>query len=189
MKLRCNSSLAVVAILILLSGCASVAPTYQPSMPNVGILKDQRPAKVKVGSFIAEGPERDTVNHLTIRGGSFTSPYNDSYVEYLREAFRQELSMADLLADNSDLEFSGVLYKNEFDASGISLGYAIMEAQLTIKMNGVVRYNKKKSVRHEWESAFAGMIAIPKARENYTVVVQKLLNSFYTDPEFQKSLK
>jgi len=97
--------------------------------------------------------------------------------------------MAGLLADNTDVELSGVLFKNEFDASGLSLGYGIMEAQLTVKKDGAVRYDKKKSVRHEWESSFAGMVAIPKARLNYTVVVQKLLASFYNDPEFQKALK
>ena len=188
MKLRYSSCLIMAALLIL-SGCASVAPTYQPSMANVGTLKDQRPAKVKVGAFTADGPEKNKVNNLTIRGGGFTSPYNESYVEYLREALRQELSMAGLLADNTDVELSGVLFKNEFDASGLSLGYGIMEAQLTVKKDGAVRYDKKKSVRHEWESSFAGMIAIPKARENYAVVVQKLLASFYNDPEFQKALK
>ena len=188
MNLRHHSSLIMVAILIL-SGCASVAPTYQPSISNVSTLKDQRPVKVKLGNFDAGGPEKDTVNRLTIRAGGFISPYNESYVEYLRDAIRQELSMAGLLSDNSDVELSGVLLKNEFDASGVNIGYAIMEAQLTIKKNGAVRYDKRKSVRHEWESSFAGMIAIPKARENYTVVVQKLLTSFYIDPEFQGALK
>jgi len=57
MKLRYSSCLIMAALLIL-SGCASVAPTYQPSMTNVGTLKDQRPAKVKVGAFTADGPEK-----------------------------------------------------------------------------------------------------------------------------------
>jgi hypothetical protein len=158
-------------------------------MTNVGTLKDQRPAKVKVGAFTADGPEKNMVNSLTIRGGGFTSPYNESYVDYLREALRQELSMAGLLADNADVELSGVLLKNEFDASGFTLGYGVMEARITVKKAGAVRYDKKKSVRHEWESSFAGMVAIPKAKLNYEVVVQKLLASFYSDPEFQSALK
>ncbi len=183
------SSCLMMAAILILSGCASVAPNYQPSMANVGTLKNQRPAQVKVGAFTAGGREKDKVNNLTIRGGSFVSPYSESYVEYLREALRQELSMAGLLGDNTDVELSGVLFKNEFDASGFSLGYGVMEAQLTVKKNGAVRYNKTKSVRHEWESSFAGMVAIPKAKENYSIVVQKLLASFYGDPEFQKALK
>ncbi len=188
MKIRYRICLVIAALLIL-PGCASVAPTYQPSIENVSTLKDQRPAKVKVGAFAASGPEQNKINNLTIRGGEFTSPYNGSYVEYLREALRQELSMGGLLADDTDVELSGVLFKNEFDASGITLGYGIMEAQLTVKKNQAVRYDKKKSVRHEWESSFVGMVAIPKAKENYAVIVQKLLASFYNDPDFQKALK
>lgn len=179
----------LITVALILSGCASVAPNYQPSIANVGTLKDQRPAKVKVGAFTADGPEKDKVNILTIRGGSFVSPYKESYVEYLREALRQELSMAGLLDDNANVELSGVLFKNEFDASGTSLAYAVIEARITVKKNGAIRYDERKSVRHEWESAFAGMTAIPRAQQNYTVIVQKLLASFYNDPKFQKALK
>ncbi len=175
--------------LVILSGCASVAPTYQPSIENVGTLKDLRPAQVKLGTFRASKQGEGKVDKLTIRGAPFKSPYNESYVEYLREALRQELSMAGLLADNADLELSGVLFKNEFDASGMSVGYGVMEAQMTVKKNGAIRYQSRKSVRHEWESSFAGAVAIPKAKQNYAVVVQKLLASFYNDPEFQKALK
>lgn len=181
--------LNVALTIVFLSGCTTVAPNFQPSMENVGALRNQRPAQVKVGAFAAGGADKEKVNQLTIRGGSFVSPYGESYVEYLREALRQELSMAGLLNENAVVEVSGVLMRNEFDASGISLAYAVIEAQLTVKNNGVVRFNKTKSIRHEWESAFAGMVAIPKAHQNYSIAVQKLLASFYADKDFQKALK
>lgn len=188
MKQHCGKCLMMVALLIL-SGCASTAPMYQPSIVNVSTLKDQRPAKVKVGNFAAGNQTKDKVNELTIRGRALVSPYNESYVDYLREALREELSMAGLLSENTDVELSGVLLKNEFDASGVKIGYGVMEAGIAVKKNGVVRYDKRKSVRHEWGSHFAGAVAIPQARENYAIIVQKLLGSFYADPEFQAALK
>lgn len=177
----------LVVVFVFLAGCTTVAPNYQPSMENVGALRNQRPAQVKLGDFVAA--DKDKVNNLTIRGGSFVSPYGESYVQYLREALRQELMMAGLLSDGGSVEVSGNLLKNEFDASGVNLGYAVMEAQLTVKKDGAVRYAKTKSVRHEWESAFAAMIAVPRAHQNYAITVQKLLSSFYADTEFQQALK
>ncbi len=176
-------------VVVLLSGCATTAPPYQPSMENVGTLQNHRPAQVKVGGFTAGKKEGEKVNQLTIRGGAFASPYGGSYVEYLREALREELRLAGLLNDKSEIEVSGALLRNEFDASGVTLGHATMEAELTVKKNGAVRYRKTKSMRHEWESAFAGMVAIPRAHQNYSITIQKLLASFYTDADFQKAIK
>lgn len=178
-----------LVVLVVLFGCTTVAPPYQPSMQNVGTLQRQRPAQVKVGDFVAAGEQKEKINQLTIRGGTFLSPYKESYVEYLREALRQELSLAGMLNDNAAVEVSGAFLRNEFDASGVSLAFAVMEARLTVKNNGIVRYSKTKSVRHEWESAFAAFTAVPKAHQNYAVSVQKLLRSFYDDVDFQKALK
>lgn len=178
-----------LAALVFLSACTTTAPSYQPSMENIGALKNQRPGQIKVGAFAAEGNDKDKVNALTIRGGAFLSPYGGSYVEYLREALREELKLAGLLNDNADVEVSGALLRNEFDASGLSIAFAVMEARLTVKKNGVVRYSRQKSVRHDWESAFAAMVAVPKAHQNYSITVQKLLASFYADADFQKALK
>ena len=46
-----------------------------------------------------------------------------------------------------------------------------------------------KTARHEWDSAFLGSIAIPRAQQNYPIVVQKLLASLYVDLEFLQALK
>lgn len=181
--------LLLVVALLSLTACGTVAPKYQPAMDNVQALKTGSRSPVKLGVFAPGGTDKQKVDALTIRGGSFSSPYNGSYAEYLREALRQELYMAGLLDENGPIEVSGVLLQNEIDASGFNTAHAAMEAQLVVRKNGTVRYDKTKSVRHEWESAFAGAVAIPKAHQNYGIVVQKLLNSFYSDAEFKQALK
>ena len=183
-----SSYLYLMVLAILLSGCSTAAPKYQPSMENVGTLQNSKFSQVKVGTFVAGGKDKSKVNELSIRGGSFVSPFNGSYPEYLRDALRQEFSMVGILNDSSDLEISGVLLKNEIDVA-VGTGSAALEAQITIRKQGAVRYDKVKSVRHEWESAFAAMIAVPKAHQNYPITFQKLLADFYNDAEFRQALK
>lgn len=182
-----RAKLVVCLAVVFLGGCATVAPPYQPSMENVQSLKAAGP--VKVGTFVAGGADKAKIDALTIRGGAFNSPYKGSYAEYLREGLRLELSMAGVLDDRSGTEISGVLLKNEIDASGTSVAHAAMQAQMVVRKNGQVRYDKTKSVRHDWESAFAAMTAVPKAHQNYQITVQKLLGSFYSDNDFQRALK
>jgi len=188
MKNKLYGSLAIVGMLSL-GGCASVAPNYPPSMENVGTLKSSGAPAVSVGAFEAGGADKDKVNNLTIRAGQFNSPVKNSFVEYIREALRLELEFAGLLKDNAETTITGIVTKNEIDASGASVGTADVEMRLTVRKNQAVRYDKTKSAHHEWESSFAGAVAIPKARLSYPVVIQKLLANFFNDEDFKQALK
>jgi len=46
-----------------------------------------------------------------------------------------------------------------------------------------------KTVRSEWDSSFAAAIAVPKATQQYPLVVQKLLGSLYSDPAFISAIR
>lgn len=176
-------------VFMLVAGCTTTAPTYQASFENVQKLKNGGTTTVKVGTFTADSINKDKIEKLTIRGGSFLSPYDGSYVSYLREAVRQEFYDAGRLSDTSGVVISGVLLKNEIDASGMNIGTAGISAQFTVSKDNQIRYNKVMSATHEWESAFAAANAVPKAHQNYPVVIQKLLGSLYGDMEFQKAMK
>jgi len=54
---------------------------------------------------------------------------------------------------------------------------------------GAVRYDQVKSAHTQWDSAFAAMIAVPKAREEYPLAVQKLLGELYADPAFLAAIQ
>lgn len=178
--------LGLCCALAFLSGCATTVPKFQPSMNNVSSLQNEHLGQVRVGEFTAADAK---VNQLTIRGGALNSPYGGSYAAYFRQALRQELSLAGLLRDDAKVEVSGVLLRNELDASGFSKAHADIEARLKVSQGGGVRYDKSKSIHHEWESSFAAAIAVPKAHQNYSIAVQKLLRSFYDDADFQKALQ
>lgn len=185
---RFTTGLLSLAVIVLSTGCAMVAPQYTASLDNVQTLKDSGNYTVKVGEFAAT-KDKAYASPISIRGSSLASPYGDSYANYVAEALKQELSMAKKLSPDASLEILGTILKNDIDASGASVGWAEIEARFIMKRSGQVRYDQVKSVKHEFPSSFAGAVAIPKAVQEYPVAVQKLLNQLYTDKIFIEALK
>lgn len=180
--------LLVSVVAIIGTGCASVAPPYSASIENVQKLKDNGSYSAKVGDF-GSASDPDNVNPLRIRANSASSPYQNSYANYLSEALKQELALSSKLTQNSNIEVSGTLLKNNVHAGGLAIGYADIQARFIVKNRGEVRYDQIKSAHNEWESSFAGAIAIPRATQEYPVLVQKLLGNLYSDQAFLDALK
>lgn len=181
-------ALPALAVSFLLVGCTGLAPQYSSSIDNVQILKNAGSFSAKVGTF-ESSPNPQDRDPLTIRGSKMVSPYSESYAAYLAEAIRQELVLANRFSKDADVEISGLLLKNELDASGISVGTADIEARFVVRKAGQVRFDKVKSIRHEFPSAFAGMTAVPRAAQEYQFAVQKLLGQLYADKDFTASLR
>lgn len=152
------------------------------------MLKDAGNYTVKVGEFSSKNDVANA-NPIQIRGSSMASPYQNSYANYLAESIKQELSIASKLAADASLEISGVLLKNDIDASGFNVGFASIEARFLVKKNDQVRYDQVKSVKQEFPSSFAGAVAIPRAIQEYNFAVQKLLALLYADKSFIEALK
>jgi len=182
--------LTVCGLLLALStGCTIVAPKYISAPTNVNQLRDNVSVGVKIGEFKADPRAREGVTSISLRGNTMESPYANSYAEYLKEALRQDLEEAHLLNPNSTIEISGMLIHNEVNIAGFSKGHASVEARFVVKRGGQVSFDKVKTVTDEWESSFAGAVAIPKAQQSYPLVVQKLLTSLYSDLDFIVALK
>lgn len=64
-----------------------------------------------------------------------------------------------------------------------------MEARFVVSKAGTVRYDQVKTIRYEWESSFAGAVAIPRAQQEYPNLVQRLLAILYTDQAFLDALQ
>ncbi len=177
------------ALLLLITECSTVAPKYNTDFNNITQLRTERLKlnPVRVGSVTKDPAGTLDVDLLTIRGGSYLSP-NGSFTAYLEEALKQELGDARLLNPTSPIEVSAVLLRNSLDAD-IATGVAEIEARFTVRNRGEIKYEKVKIAQHTWESSFAGNIAIPKAHQNYPVVVQKLIGLLFSDPEFIYSLR
>ena len=178
---------AAVATLALISACSTPAPRYQPSIENVETLK-RSSGPLTVGVFAIK-PGMPNANAVGLRAASMVSPVGADYAAYLGDAIRQELELAGKFSSVSKVEVSGVLTRNEINAGGMSTNDGSLEALFTVTKDGVVRYNKSKRAVASWESSFAGAIAIPKAQQQYPLLVQSLLGQLVGDAEFQAAVK
>jgi hypothetical protein len=171
----------------LAGGCSLTAPRYAASLENVQRIKDGDIQPTRVGTFQA-APGLQTAKTVSLRGSSLGSPYENSFADYLAEALKQELSLAGKLSPDAQIEVSGILQKNDISIP-LSRGNGDIAARFTVTRGDSVRYDQVKSVQDRWDSSFVGGIAIPRAQEQYPLMVQKLLAELYADPAFLQSLK
>lgn len=182
---RCAAAACVV---VAASGCAMHTPAYQPSIDNVEALKKSQARPLMLGAFTVQaGAVGGTA--IGLRANSMSSSVGSDYAAYLAEAVRQELALAGKLDPKSEISVSGVLLKNDIAAGGASTNSGEIEARFVVKSRDQVRYEAVKRVELSWESSFAGAIAIPKAQQQYPLLVQKLLTALFEDPQFQVAIR
>ncbi len=109
--LRKMFMLGTIAIAMSLTGCAAVAPKYQATVDNAKTLQATQGGVASVGQFTAKNA---SLNQLSLRGGAYTSPYNNSYADYLKEALRVELESAGKLGNNTNVIITGELLKTRW---------------------------------------------------------------------------
>lgn len=181
-------SILLFPMLLIVSGCTTVAPGYNGSRQNIEAINSIGDFKLAVDRF-TDSASPDNKKQLSMRGSTATSPYGATYSSYIENAIRQDLSISGKYSDSSKNRISGVLLKNDVDASGFSTGTGICEVEFSLMNNANVLYKKTITQNHQWESSFAGAVAIPKATNEYPVMVERLLNKLFSDNDFVKALK
>jgi predicted small lipoprotein YifL len=179
---------SAILALAVMTGCATKAPTYQPSIDNVNALKKAGNAPAAVGAFTVQANAKGG-SSISLRAAEMTPPAGGTYAAYLAEALKTELELAQRLGPKASIEISGVLLKNNIDAGGISTNSGEIEAQFSVRRDGKLKFDKTKRATGQWESSFAGAVAIPKAQQQYPLLVQSLLGALYADPEFQAAIR
>ena len=169
-----------------LTACSMNAPMYSPSPNNSNDLQAAHGSRVGVDTFTGKSKE---VDNLSLRGGSLVSPYEQSYSKYLTKALEEELKLAGIWDNNAKTRVSGELMDNQLDISSFSIGTATITAKFIVTSNNNKVYEKEVSAKHEWESSFAGAVAIPAGQTNYPVVIQKLFGKLFADKDFIKAIQ
>jgi hypothetical protein len=164
----------------IFGGCSMLAPTYTASLENTDRLIRAGLAPTRVGAFSAQAPARN--DSISVRGKTMT-PSQGSYSAYLADAISQELQLARVLSPMANSEISGVLLKNDMDAAGTG----VIEARFLVHLGSRVRFDKTKAVEHQWQARYVD--AIPRAQQEYAVLVRKLVTELFSDPEFTAALK
>ena len=176
-----------VMSMLALTACSTPAPHYAVSIPNVQVLKSATSTGVAVGEYGAQGAAANNES-ISIRGNPMVSP-KGTFSKYLQNAIIQELTEARLLDPRSNVQITAVLLKNDIRAAGFITASAEIEAKFSVSNNGKVMFDKVKRATIEWDSNFVGMIAIPRAQQNYPNLVTALLKELYADNDFTSALK
>jgi hypothetical protein len=177
---------AALAASLSVAGCTLTGHRYDTFVGNTLALREAGLEKVRIGEIHKDPRARPDVDRLKVRAMTVTSAYG-SYTAFLREALAAEFDHAELLDSGSTISIDGVLLANEM--GGGRTDYAALRAQLTITRDGKPVWQGTKSGRYEWDSAFPGEIAIPRAMSNYQIGVQRLIAAFIADPEFVAALR
>jgi hypothetical protein len=180
-------ALGVTAPIALLAACSLVAPPYSPDVDNIQSLKNVATAHAKLGTFESHADAKNPYP-VPLRANVMKSPIGNSFGAYLADAMTKELLMAGKLSPQSDVEIKATLLQNDID-TGVATGTATLAARFIVTRGETVRYDQVKTAHTQWDSAFAAMIAVPKAREEYPLAVQKLLGELYADPAFIEAIQ
>lgn len=157
---------------------------YEPNFQNVQQLKQNAPLQPVREAQVNADAGQDS---LTVRMNPISSPAG-SVPLHIQAAINDELRHAGLLDPRADRQLQVQLVKSQLD-SGVANGHGELAARFTLRKAGQVVYETTKDVQRNWDSSFIGAIAIPAAANNYNPMVQALLKSLYSDPQFVQALK
>ncbi|QHG65216.1 hypothetical protein [Pseudomonas putida] len=176
--------LALPLCALLLQGCGVTMARYEPNFKNVQQLKQNAPLQPVREAQVNADAGQDS---LSVRMNSISSPAG-SVPLHIQAAINDELRHAGLLDPRADRQLQVQLVKSQLD-SGVANGHGELAARFTLRKAGQVVYETTKDVQRNWDSSFIGAIAIPAAANNYNPMVQELLKSLYSDPQFVQALK
>lgn len=174
-----------MACCVWLTACGQVPLSYSPTVGNLEALRAANIAPVSVGVFSVAPDAAPAIDKsVPARGMSVTSPNNNSFASFIKDALAQELRAAGRYDPQSGVVISGLLTKNELDAS-MGTGKAALAANFVVTRDGTRVYNKVLEEKADWPSAFIGADAIPTAISQYTSLYKKLLGKLFGDNDFK----
>ncbi|HOY70060.1 MAG TPA: hypothetical protein PL131_05270 [Methylotenera sp.] len=171
-----------------LIGCASLsAPPYSPDYQTLDKLKTLNIQKMALGEFQPRDPAA-SVNKISLRGSSLKAQ-EGAFSIYLENAMRDDLKEIGVLDQASSTKIDAMVIKNDIDISGISKGSGNMEVKISILKDGNLALEKVYTTTTNFESSFAGAVAIGIGQREYPNLVRAFLKDIYNDPEFIKAVQ
>ena len=185
--LKIRNLFFLISVLVFITGCSFKGHEYKGDLNIVNDLNDRNLAQVDVVKVSNSGIKN--ANSLALRAVSMTSPYGDSFSDYISTSLKNQLSLNDLYDSKSNIRIDTKLLKNEVDIWGFSTASYDLSAQFLIRKDKTLLYDKVIQVRHEFPSHFVGQIAIENGMANYPIAVKKLISKFLSDEDALKVLE
>ena len=165
-----------IVLALFISGCSTYAANrYSISVDNVTALKTLSGTQLNVGQFTATKPG---LTEITCRGvGPIKTPDGETFENYVRESFIDELKLAELYSENAPVTLTGNLDNIDFSSNS-----GTWDLSLTIKSsNGKVI---SVSETHSFKTSFYGETACNQTAQSLMPAVQDLISKIIRNPEF-----
>lgn len=188
--LRRAAILGSAIAVTLLTGCAQIklgAPVA--SVENLQKAKAAGMAPAAVSEFgLAVGKPKSMDEGLSVRGNTVSSPFQNSFAQYLKETLAAELKAAGLLDPASKVVIQGSLTDSQVDAPA-DKGTASLAARFVVAKAGQTVYDKELKASASWPSSFVGAVAIPTAINQYSALYRQLVAQLLDDPAFKAAVQ
>jgi len=171
----------LIVVSLLVVGCAYTPSTYSPSAYNVKAIEA---SGIRAVNLLPFESAREDEGSLTCRAaGPITPPNEMSYVEYIEQAFRRELELADVLSE------SGVAIKGQLE----SIDFSSMGADARWNIEMSFRNDRGDSARVEssygFDTSFIADKACQRVAQNFSGAVEQLVRDTVEDPGFLSLLE
>ena len=178
-------AVGVVMVAVLVSGCETTnSIPYKASVNNVISIQQtlqEKGKKVSLGTIsLAPGVEENPLCRLM--GPVVVAP-GKTLPTYIKEAFQEELFMAQVYSPNAPTVIDGRLEKLSFS----SISPASWEITLSVKSNVSPGYTV--SAKYPFDTSYTAMSACKNVADAFGPAVQDLIKQVVTHPQFGSLVK
>jgi hypothetical protein len=175
----------VVTSAIALGGCSTTnSIPYKASTNNVIALQNtlkQSNSKVSLGNFsLANGVEEELLCRMM---GPVKVAPGKSMSVYIKEAFQEELFMAQAYDPSAPVKIDGRIDKISFS----SVSPANWEISMAVSSNKSPGYSV--AIKYNYETSFDAFSACKNVADAFAPAVQELLRQVVSNPQFAKLVK
>jgi hypothetical protein len=178
-------AVGVVMVVAVVSGCETTnSIPYKASVTNVISIQQtlqEKGKKVSLGTIsLAPGVEESPLCRLM--GPVVVAP-GKTLPTYIKEAFQEELFMAQVYSPNAPTVIDGRLEKLSFS----SISPASWEITLSVKSNVSAGYTV--SAKYPFDTSYTAMSACKNVADAFGPAVQDLIKQVVTHPQFGSLVK
>lgn len=168
--------------LLFLSGCAVRVPTYNATADSVVKLR-----QMNTRMYIAQVTSEDSEDSVLCRlGRRVKTPQNQTFDKYIENAFKEELKMADMYSENSDIKIS--IFMNDLNANSGVASTGSWKFDANISSSNGKSFNLVSN--YTYETSFNGGVTCNELMPNaFLPAVKKFIYDIITNPSFNELLQ
>lgn len=178
--MRYTKLFATVAVIAATAGCSTTnSVPYKASTSNVISMQNtflSKGVKVRLGSFsMGAGVEENLLCRLM---GPVTVAPGKGLSTYIKEAFQEELFLAQIYSSTAPNVIDGKIEKLAFS----SVSPANWEISMRISSNNSAGYTT--TIKYNYDTSFDAISACKNVADAFSPAVQELIKQVVANPQF-----